>query len=94
MAGIGAWEQFSPHSLRHSAITFALDAGAPLRDVQDYADHKDPALPAATTTPATAWTATPPTPSLPIWREPEPQLSADADCEILDGAVVSHDEVR
>jgi integrase/recombinase XerD len=41
-AGIGAWEQLSPHSLRHSAITFALDAGASLRDVQDYAGHKDP----------------------------------------------------
>jgi site-specific recombinase XerD len=34
-AGIGAWEQLSPHSLRPSAITFALDAGASLRDVQD-----------------------------------------------------------
>ena len=34
-AGIGAWEQPSPHSLRHSAITFALDAGASMRDVQD-----------------------------------------------------------
>ena len=41
-AGIGAWERLSPHSLRHSAITFALDAGASLRDVQDYAGHKDP----------------------------------------------------
>ncbi len=41
-AGIGAWEQLSPHSLRHSAITFALDAGAALRDVQDYVGHKDP----------------------------------------------------
>jgi site-specific recombinase XerD len=41
-AGIRAWEQLSPHSLRHSAITFALDAGASLRDVQDYAGHKDP----------------------------------------------------
>jgi site-specific recombinase XerD len=41
-AGIGAWGQLSPHSLRHSAITFALDAGASLRDVQDYAGHKDP----------------------------------------------------
>jgi site-specific recombinase XerD len=41
-AGIGAWQQLSPHSLRHSAITFALDAGASLRDVQDYAGHKDP----------------------------------------------------
>jgi integrase/recombinase XerD len=41
-AGVGAWERLSPHSLRHSAITFALDAGAALRDVQDYAGHKDP----------------------------------------------------
>ena len=41
-AQIGAWEQLSPHSLRHSAITFALDAGAALRDVQDYAGHRDP----------------------------------------------------
>jgi integrase len=41
-AGIGAWKQLSPHSLRHSAITFALDAGASLRDVHDYGAHKDP----------------------------------------------------
>jgi len=41
-AGIAAWDKLSPHSLRHSAITFALDAGAALRDVQDYAGHKDP----------------------------------------------------
>jgi integrase/recombinase XerD len=40
--GVGAWEQLSPHSLRHSAITFALDVGASLRDMQDYAGHKDP----------------------------------------------------
>jgi len=64
-AGIEAWDQLSPHCLRHSAITFALDAGAALRDVQDYAGHKDPAPPAATTTPGTAWTATPPTRSRP-----------------------------
>jgi integrase/recombinase XerD len=42
-AGVGAWEQLSPHSLRHSAITFASwTPGPPLRDVQDYAGHKDP----------------------------------------------------
>lgn len=34
-------EHLPPHSLRHSAITFALDAGASLRDVQDYVGHKD-----------------------------------------------------
>ena len=41
-ADIETWDHLSPHSLRHSAITFALDAGATLRDVQDYAGHKDP----------------------------------------------------
>jgi len=41
-AGISAWEQLSPHCLRHSAITFALDAGASLRDVQDYAGQRPP----------------------------------------------------
>lgn len=34
--------KISPHSLRHTAITAALDAGVPLRDVQDYARHADP----------------------------------------------------
>jgi integrase/recombinase XerD len=41
-ADVGTWQDLSPHSLRHSAITFALDAGATVRDVQDYAGHKDP----------------------------------------------------
>ncbi|MGW5053926.1 tyrosine-type recombinase/integrase [Actinokineospora sp. NPDC004072] len=41
-AGIPSWEQLSPHSLRHTAITAALDAGVPLRDTQDYARHRDP----------------------------------------------------
>lgn len=36
-----AWQNLSPHSLRHSAITFALDADATLRDLQDYAGHND-----------------------------------------------------
>ena len=40
-AGIGEWAQLSPHSLRHTGITMALDAGVPLRDVQDYARHRD-----------------------------------------------------
>jgi integrase len=31
-----------PHSLRHSSITAALDAGVPLRDVQEFAAHADP----------------------------------------------------
>jgi integrase/recombinase XerD len=32
----------SPHGLRHTAVTLALDAGASLRDVQDFARHADP----------------------------------------------------
>ena len=41
-AGIPSWNALSPHSLRHTAITLALDAGAALRDVQDFAGHRDP----------------------------------------------------
>ncbi len=40
-AGIGEWDRLSAHSLRHTGITMALDAGVPLRDVQDYARHRD-----------------------------------------------------
>jgi integrase/recombinase XerD len=39
-AGIG--KRISPHSLRHSYIAAALDAGVPLRDVQIAARHADP----------------------------------------------------
>lgn len=35
-------EQLHPHSLRHSAITGALEEGASLRDVQAMAGHADP----------------------------------------------------
>lgn len=40
-AGIDEWDRLSAHSLRHTGITMALDAGVPLRDVQDYARHRD-----------------------------------------------------
>jgi integrase/recombinase XerD len=39
-AGIN--KAISPHSLRHSAITAALNAGVSLRDVQEFARHADP----------------------------------------------------
>jgi integrase/recombinase XerD len=39
-AGIN--KPISPHSLRHTFVTQALDAGATLRDVQDAAGHADP----------------------------------------------------
>ncbi len=35
-------KRIEPHSLRHSFITAALDAGVPLRDVQEAASHADP----------------------------------------------------
>jgi integrase/recombinase XerD len=38
----GITKAISPHSLRHSFITAALDAGVPLRDVQIAARHSDP----------------------------------------------------
>jgi integrase/recombinase XerD len=31
-----------PHTLRQASITAALDAGVPLRDVQEAASHADP----------------------------------------------------
>lgn len=34
--------KLSPHSLRHTCITAALDQGVPLRDVQNFAGHIDP----------------------------------------------------
>ena len=38
----GIPRHISPHSLRHAAITNALDARVPLRDVQILARHADP----------------------------------------------------
>ena len=38
-AGVG---ELSPHGLRATMVTLALDAGMPLRDVQDSARHADP----------------------------------------------------
>jgi integrase/recombinase XerD len=43
-ARLAGASDISPHSLRHTAITAALDAGAPLRDVQDMAGHRDPRM--------------------------------------------------
>jgi len=41
-AGVPQWADLSPHSLRATAITEAMDAGMSLRDAQDFAMHKDP----------------------------------------------------
>ncbi|MFO7779277.1 MAG: tyrosine-type recombinase/integrase [Nitriliruptoraceae bacterium] len=41
-ARAGIQRRMTPHALRHAAITAALNAGAHLRDVQDFARHADP----------------------------------------------------
>ncbi|MCW2641059.1 MAG: site-specific recombinase phage integrase family [Dactylosporangium sp.] len=41
-AGIPAWANLSPHSLRHAFATTARDEGVPLEDVQDAMGHADP----------------------------------------------------
>ncbi len=38
----GLDKKIGPHTLRHAFITAALDAGVPLRDVQEAASHADP----------------------------------------------------
>ena len=38
----GISKAVTPHTLRHAFITAALDAGMPLRDVQEAASHADP----------------------------------------------------
>ena len=38
----GIAKAIGPHTLRHAFITAALDAGVPLRDVQEAASHADP----------------------------------------------------
>jgi integrase/recombinase XerD len=42
--GPAGWDHQTsrPHTLRHAFITAALDAGVPLRDVQEAASHADP----------------------------------------------------
>jgi site-specific recombinase XerD len=38
----GITKRVGPHTLRYAFITAALDAGVPLRDVQEAASHADP----------------------------------------------------
>jgi integrase/recombinase XerD len=64
----GISKPVGPHTLRHAFITAALDAGVPLRDVQEAASHADPRTTIGTTGPAEAWTDTPPTSSPPTSR--------------------------
>ncbi|KAA1415375.1 tyrosine-type recombinase/integrase [Nocardioides humilatus] len=41
-ANIPSASKISPHSLRHTFVTLAREAGVPLEDVQDHAGHADP----------------------------------------------------
>ena len=62
-AGIN--KRVGPHTLRHAFITAALDAGVPLRDVQEAASHADPRTTMRYDRAASASTVTPPTSSPP-----------------------------
>jgi site-specific recombinase XerD len=62
----GIDKKISTHSLRHSFITAALDAGVPLRDVQEAASHADPRTTMRYDEPADHSTDTPPTSSPPL----------------------------
>jgi integrase len=61
----GITKPVGPHTLRHAFITAALDAGVPLRDVQEAASHADPRTTMRYVAPAAAWTGTPPASSPP-----------------------------
>jgi hypothetical protein len=60
-AGIG--KRVGPHTLRHAFITAALDAGVPLRDVQEAASHADPRTTMRYDRAVNPWIGTPPTSS-------------------------------
>lgn len=40
----GIDRRVTPHALRHTFVTLSLDAGVPLRDVQNSAGHQDPRM--------------------------------------------------
>ena len=68
-AGVGAWEQLSPHCCAIRPSPSPWTPAPPCATCRTTPATKIPARPAGTTTPATAWTATPHTPSPPTWRD-------------------------
>ena len=65
----GITKPVGPHTLRHAFITAALDAGVPLRDVQEAGPPTLTHAPrSGTTGPAGAWTGTPRISSRPTSR--------------------------
>ena len=90
-AGIG--KAVTPHTLRHVHHRRSLDAGVPLRDVQEAASHADPRTTIQSAR-GPAWTGTPPISSPPLspappdkhqtacassaWPDPSGQAEADS----------------
>jgi integrase/recombinase XerD len=66
----GITKTVGPHTLRHAFITAALDAGVPLRDVQEAASHADPRTTIRQSGPAPRRTGMPPISSPPTSPEP------------------------
>ncbi len=66
----GVDKPIGPHTLRHAFITAALDAGVPLRDVQEAASHADPRTTMRYVAPGCRSTGTPPTSSPPTSPAP------------------------
>ena len=82
----GVDKPIGPHTLRHALITAALDAGVPLRDVQEAASHADRARRCATTAPGSPSTATPPTSSPPtLPAQPGNGSHAGGNCRAVVG---------
>lgn len=44
VAGVAGVQNLVPHRLRHTSLSWAVDAGKPLRDVQSFARHSDPGM--------------------------------------------------
>lgn len=79
----GIARRISPHGLRHSSITCALDAGVALHDVQEAASHADPRTTMRYGRGRDHSTVTPPT----SWRRSWPAPPADCDpCRAGPGA--------
>jgi integrase/recombinase XerD len=68
--GAGITKPVGPHTLRHAFITAAVDAGVPLRDVQEAASHADPRTTMRYDRARTSSTATPLRLSRPTSLEP------------------------
>ncbi len=85
----GITKPIGPHTLRHAFITAALDAGVPLRDVQEAASHTpihSSTMPLSTAL-APVSTGTPPTSSLLTLPEPP---GREIDCPESDSAWPNH----